>query len=513
MKATVAKTIEMKANGYEYERSKNYFFIAYNVHCRKEEDGMMKKLYKMLILCAYILMPLQLHANDRVRTYNIRITGEDWGPTISEIILPFDENLKTSSPDDFQIYMKKCFFDKGENALSCDEQTITPLNKYRSNESGKKEEGNFYALTLPKHPTLDIASPFGYDTEMYVNIWADIRIVVTNKKTNQVWDIKGSEYRIKADEFKKGTFSYMDEVVKEVKLAYASYEPMQQQDRQPLLVWLHGSGEGGVDPDIVLFGNKATNLASNAIQSYFKSANILAPQAETFWPDQGDGTETKDGTSRYSRALMALIQAYVNEHSNIDPDRIYIGGASNGGYMSLRLVIDHPQYFAAAFPICAAFPDEFISSEDIKKIRDMPLWFIHSTLDESVPADKTTLSTFKRLEKEGAKNIVYTMYDKIYDRSKTYFEEDGVTPYNYNAHASWIPALNNDPKTNINGTSVNVAGKDVTLFEWLSLQRKQSSRNELVPPVQQTTTIMKILGVLIVLAGGFFLVKKVAKKS
>ena len=56
----------------------------------------------------------------------------------------------------------------------------------------------------------------------------------------------------------------------------------------PLIVWLHGAGEGGKDPDLVVLGNKVSALGGEKIQSYFDGAFVLCPQAPTFWMQNGD---------------------------------------------------------------------------------------------------------------------------------------------------------------------------------------------------------------------------------
>lgn len=47
---------------------------------------------------------------------------------------------------------------------------------------------------------------------------------------------------------------------------------------------------------------------------------------------------------------MACIEEFVELHKDqIDADRIYIGGCSNGGFMTMRMIVDYPKYFAAAY--------------------------------------------------------------------------------------------------------------------------------------------------------------------
>lgn len=167
--------------------------------------------------------------------------------------------------------------------------------------------------------------------------------------------------------FDKGDHTYTDEEFGDITLQYANYSPKQDDKKNPLIIWLHGMGEGGEDPDLVLLGNKVTNLAKDPIQSYFEGAYVLAPQSPTFWLDNGTGSMTEDGNSMYTRALMDTIDTYVKNNDDIDTERIYIGGCSNGGFMTMRMIMSYPEYFAAAYPICDAMYDAFITDEDIQK--------------------------------------------------------------------------------------------------------------------------------------------------
>lgn len=44
---------------------------------------------------------------------------------------------------------------------------------------------------------------------------------------------------------------------------------------------------------------------------------------------------TNNSESCYTQALMSLIVDFVAEHPEIAPARLYIGGCSNGGYMTI----------------------------------------------------------------------------------------------------------------------------------------------------------------------------------
>jgi hypothetical protein len=78
-----------------------------------------------------------------------------------------------------------------------------------------------------------------------------------------------------ADYFNKGTYTgRLTGKPGDVTLTYASYEPWSLKSdgvANPLVIWLHGGGEGGVDVSITLLGNEVVSLIRPQIQSHFTS--------------------------------------------------------------------------------------------------------------------------------------------------------------------------------------------------------------------------------------------------
>ena len=76
-----------------------------------------------------------------------------------------------------------------------------------------------------------------------------------------------------ADYFSKGTYTgRLTGKPGDVTLTYASYEPWSLKGdgvANPLVIWLHGGGEGGVDVSITLLGNEVVSLIRPQIQSHF----------------------------------------------------------------------------------------------------------------------------------------------------------------------------------------------------------------------------------------------------
>jgi predicted peptidase len=262
-----------------------------------------------------------------------------------------------------------------------------------------------------------------------------------------------------------GKYTYSEKLT----MSYATFTPKVKKDKAPLIIWLHGGGEGGTDPTVPLLGNKAANYAGESIQSIFEGAYVLSPQCPGAWMHntQGVGTQGKDNDI-YNEGLMALIKDYVKANPSIDPSRIYVGGCSNGGYMALKLIFLYPDYFAAGYISALAYKSEYIPESDIQKIKNVPIWFVHSKDDKTTIPDITVVPVFDRLRKAGAKNVHFTYYDRVNDITNLY----GGKGFEYNGHWSWVYLHENLPRTDLDGSAVRVNGKPVTIMEWLAAQKK-----------------------------------------
>ena len=249
----------------------------------------------------------------------------------------------------------------------------------------------------------------------------------------------------------------------------------------PLVIWLHGMGEGGTDPDIALLGNDVTALGEEEIQSHFvkgkqKGAYVLAAQTPTMWMNSGTGQNNGGtGHSIYTASLKSLIDNYIAENGDIDTNRIFIGGCSNGGYMTMEMAITYGNFFRAFYPCCEAYSDSFVTNEDIQKLKDFPMWFIHAANDQTVNANNFVIPTYQRLIAAGGQDIHFSYFVDVRGT-------DGNPNGNsYQGHYSWIyifrdeVALDQADPTNISAPS-NKAVKDaqgntVNLFDWMEAMK------------------------------------------
>lgn len=410
----------------------------------------------------------------------------DLGPFIDKVVLNFNGETVNCNIDkeSFKVYVVRKDIKTGqtiripkawgakETYPSEGERRVVAA--YVSDKEGNAvERGAYVTLELEVDPGISLGSTIAFNGSF--NVLVDCDYTITQVKPiqcghivlkNMIFDELDYKKTLLADEFITGSFTYQD-----IEFCYAAYEPVANGKKRPLIIWLHGAGEGGKSPIIAVSGNKVVNLISEEIQSYFGGCYVLGPQSPTMWMDDGSGKYTTDGSSMYVEALKAFIDEFIAAHDDIDTKRIYIGGCSNGGFMTMKMIISYPDMFAAAFPICEALTDTHISDTDINKIKDIPIWFTHAENDPIVKIDLHSDATYQRLMKAGASNVHYTRFKSIVDRTGKYFNEDG-TPYEYNGHFSWIPALNNECVVDYNNEPVVIEGKKVTLFEWVSLQTK-----------------------------------------
>ena len=131
----------------------------------------------------------------------------------------------------------------------------------------------------------------------------------------------------------------------------------------PLVLFLHGGGEGGRDLERV----KRNGLPQEIERGRSFPFVTLAPQnrfERGFWDHV---------------MLTYLLDDFVATRK-IDPDRIYLTGLSRGGLGAWMLAMHNPGRFAALAPVCGAVP----ASYDIWIPDSLPIWVFHGTDDDLI---------------------------------------------------------------------------------------------------------------------------------
>lgn len=402
-----------------------------------------------------------------VTSYHSIIEVMDWGPVVTKLIVDLGEEVsqETLTTDTFEVFVERN--DRRKDVSISSEGYRNVTNIYVSDEDGNSIDGdsNIIVLELEYGPDLTLGYAMNFDFPGTMrNDWVTSDYTITQVKdagatSDLVINKYSEETRLLVDEFSTGEATYDD-----VTLTYADYAPTDEDQKNPLIIWLHGLGEGGTDPTIALAGNKVVNFITDEVQSMFGGAYVLAPQAPTLWMQGHE--EHGDGSSIYQDALMNLIEDYIADNQDIDPNRVYVGGISNGGYMAMLLIRDNPDYFASSFVAAQALKDELITEEDLNHIAQTPLWMVHTMNDTTVPPQDTVLPTYERLLEVDADGHL-SMYDNVIDLSGRYTNED-ENPHEYNGHNSWIYLYNNHPSTTIDG-------EEISILEWVAAQSLDSA--------------------------------------
>ena len=430
--------------------------------------------FKILSFVCFLLIlkPISLLANELATSqtknvfeenYTLIIEGFDWGPAVKKVVLPMAETITEIKASDFEVTVQRSLDGVKMNPAEVSGSRDV-LFAYISDENGHRiPKGNHVTLVFMVHPNNPLDSPIKYVVKdgRGGNQWIDYKLKISHTPSSKIWDTEAARMYEDLDRFDlSGTHSFEG-----TNLTYGSFTPKTATGKLPLIIWLHGGGEGGTDPSIPLVANKATNYATPEIQAIFNGAFVLAPQTPTFWMQSVDGDYTRgDKEDIYNKALFNLIENYVSEHPQIDTDRIYIGGCSNGGYMSLKLILEHPDYFAAGYISALAYSNEYITDDQVERIKNVPIWFVHSKDDTTTVPEQTVLPLYKRLIAAGAPNTHLSYYDHVIDLSGVYGGED----YYFPGHWSWIYSHANDADFNFDGSRVMENGQSITLLEWLA---------------------------------------------
>ena len=118
--------------------------------------------------------------------------------------------------------------------------------------------------------------------------------------------------------------------------------------------------------------------------------------------------------------------------------------------MSLLMAMTYPGEYDGIVPICEALKDEYITDEQLKNIKDLPMYFVYSEDDDTVVPDLFEIPTLKRLNDIGASNLHVSTTEHVIDTSGLYQDADG-NPYQYAGHFSWVYFHNDETACNEHG--------------------------------------------------------------
>jgi predicted esterase len=152
----------------------------------------------------------------------------------------------------------------------------------------------------------------------------------------------------------------------------SGYDPSR---KSPLYIYLHGAAGGPKN-----FGNPVYTASGHAElfeKAYQQNAFIIFPYAKKDfnWLSHQPAFE----------AILAEL-AFVKSRYNIDDNKVYLGGHSDGGRGAFWFATQNPSAFAALFGICY-FPQVFTGNTPLRNLQNAFTFYgVSATEDQLFPA-------------------------------------------------------------------------------------------------------------------------------
>ena len=155
-----------------------------------------------------------------------------------------------------------------------------------------------------------------------------------------------------------------------------------EQKKYPLVLFLHGSGERGDNPELVARHGYMKHVREEGREYPFL---FVAPQCPvgTYW-------------GCYTESLLAFLD-YLCETLPVDPDRICLTGLSMGGTGTWMLGMAAPERFCCLVPVCGSG-----IGWNAGAVKDVPVYMYHGDCDEAVPITES-ITMLQGINKRGGK--------------------------------------------------------------------------------------------------------------
>ncbi len=159
----------------------------------------------------------------------------------------------------------------------------------------------------------------------------------------------------------------------------------------PMLIFMHGDGEGGSVYDNEYSMTHGGNIFDAAVTNGTFDGYVLIMQTSGSWgPNQ--------------MVAQQYIVDYMIQNNQLDPFRVYLNGLSAGGSGDWEFFESAPTYPAAVLPM-SSVAIAFASPDTVAKEKYTPIWMITGGLDGS-PAPYTAQQVTNAFSAAGA-NFTY----------------------------------------------------------------------------------------------------------
>ncbi len=207
-----------------------------------------------------------------------------------------------------------------------------------------------------------------------------------------------------AEHFSKENFILNNHELKYRFATPENYNP-ENDEKYPLIIFLHGAGERGNDNERQLTYIDQI-FGSNDFRQKHKCF-IIVPQCpkDKRWVEVDWGLQSHLQPEEMSEPLWltSLLLIKITGMYPVDNQRIYVVGLSMGGYGTWDLISRFPETFAGAIPICGGGDENFAD-----KLTNIGIWAFHGAKDKVVPVSRSR-NMIAEIKKHGG-NPKYTEY-------------------------------------------------------------------------------------------------------
>ncbi|MEL6945670.1 MAG: glucan-binding protein, partial [Bacteroidota bacterium] len=179
--------------------------------------------------------------------YTLVIEGFDWAAAANKVILPIGEKVSTADSKAYKVSVSR-YTECQKLPLSAASGDRTVIHAYVSDAEGNKQaEEEYITLVMSVSPNDILDAPMQYfsNSKCRGNQWIDYQLVITDSSSQRIWNKEKRRILPLVDQFDlDAKFKYNDQLT----MSYASYKPNTENKKIPLIIWLHGGGEGGYDP-------------------------------------------------------------------------------------------------------------------------------------------------------------------------------------------------------------------------------------------------------------------------
>jgi polyhydroxybutyrate depolymerase len=136
--------------------------------------------------------------------------------------------------------------------------------------------------------------------------------------------------------------------------------------KAPLLLMLHSIGTSAEDIEL---RTDWPRFAAEQGVAWMAPNGPTDSRGRRFW-DAGDSCCNFTGQPvNHVAALAELLERTLREHAELDAERVYIGGISNGGFMAHRFACENPELIRGVVSISGAGPLERVQCRTPKYLR------------------------------------------------------------------------------------------------------------------------------------------------